>query len=166
VAAGAFCENRLGALSPDGLTVAVLNANGSVLLGCLGESSFDTASSAIEIPPAQLLAFSPDAECLACAHEDGSVSTVCVSDARQVCLAQALPHTNATQVSAMAYRDTETLVIARASGEVEVWDMVRLQRLFEFPAPLENEACKLLHRMGDNMVCVGETRACILQIGN
>jgi len=134
------------------------------MLGTASSGSLKDASSILGTVPVLSVTFSPDAEAIACSHEDGSVSLYAIAGA-QLCLMQALPQTSSTQASCIAFLNTETLVVARATGQVEVWDLVRLQRLFEFPSPLGDEACTKLCIANDRVVCGGRTSACILQVG-
>lgn len=158
------CENRKASICPDKAIVAAIGAAGQVMLGQLNSSTLQDVSCTLGMLPVLTAVFSPDAEAIACAHEDGSVTTYSATGS-QLCVIQALPHTSTTQASSLVYLDADTLIVARATGQVEVWDLVRLQRLFEFPSPLGNEACIRLNIVNKSVVCSGQAKACILQVG-
>ncbi len=148
----------------------MVNGDGDVLLQEAGKDSAPSPVDCIGIAPVRVLEFSPDAESLACAHDDGSLTMLSVGTSAgstvSACISHALPHSTASPVTSLAFRDPETLAVARSSGEVEVWDLLRLQKLFAFPEPLPGTAKVTLQaRDDDSLVCFSETSACILQLG-
>jgi WD40 repeat protein len=117
------------------------------------------------------MAFSPDAQQLACAATDGSLTLwgldapAQMSGPAQIYLSFALPHTSTTQVTCLAFSDDSTLLVGRAAHQVEIWDLIRQQQLFEFNSPLPSPIRYLALQAPNSVICSSSDSVCILSLG-